>query len=1077
MKTIKILLLALFLVVLPAVVQAQFTFATNGDNTITITGYTGYGGTVTIPSTTNGLPVTSIGDSAFEYKSVTSVMIPDSVNKIGSYAFYDCTSLTNVIIGTNTTSIGWYAFESCFSLTNVMIPNSVTNIGSGAFNYCIGLKAITVDTNNPVYSSVAGVVFNTNQAILILCPDGKAGGYTIPDNVISIGVSAFYSCTNLTSITIPDSVTNIGEGAFTYCSSLTNITIPNSCNINSIGYDVFNGCTSLMSVTIPNSVTSIEDSAFYFCTSLTSVTIPNSVTNIGSEVFLYCSNLTSVTIPDGVINIGSEAFAYCFSLTAITVDALNPAYSSVDGVLFNQNQTTLIQYPGGKTGNYTVPNSVTSIETNAFMGCATITNVTFGNSVTNIGSQAFESCPNLSSVIIPNSVVSIGLAAFESCPSLTNVTIGNSVTHIESFAFFGCPSLTAITVDALNPAYSSAAGVLFNINQTTLIQYPGGITGSYTIPNNVASIGSYAFGRCHLASVKISDSVTNIGSDAFFACTSLTNVTFGNGVTRIGNDAFEGCGLTHITIPDSVTSIGNEAFAFCMSLTNVTIGNSVTIIGSDAFTGLLNLKAALFKGNAPTADSSVFSGDLNVTIYYLPGTTGWGTTFGGRPTALWNPHAATIRYVNVNGTAPTSPYTNWATAAATIQDAVDVALDGDQILVINGIYQAGGRATSGSLTNRVAVTKAVTVSSVDGPAVTLIKGYQVPGITNGVGAIRCVYLTNGAVLLGFTLTNGATSGNGGGLYCESINAFASNCVVAGNSSASVGGGTYQGTLNNCIVSGNTAFIGGGAAYSTLNNCVLVSNSASFVGGGAENGILNNCTIVGNWALSGGSGTDYSYLNNSIVYYNQGSEEAYNSFSTNCCISNWRFFGIINSFSNAPVFVDLAGGNLRLQSNSPCINAGINTSVTSPTDLDGNPRVQGGTVDVGAYEFQTPGSVISYQWLQQFGLPTDGSADFVDSDGDGLNNWQEWRARTDPNDASSVLKLAPPVFYPWGVRVWWLSPGGVAYFIQRSTNLLATPAFTTIQTNIVGQSGWAGYDDYDKVQPAGGGSVFYRVGVQ
>jgi hypothetical protein len=651
----------LLLLVLPAVVQAQFTFMTNGDNTITITDYTGSGGAVTIPGTINSLTVTRIGDSAFAYRSLTSVMITNSVTSIGNNAFYDCWALTDVTFGNSVASIGSNAFCYCDSLTGIMIPDSVTsikdgafyetgitnviisasvtNIGSYAFGWCFSLPAITVDALNPVYCSVDGVLFNRSTNILIQCGGGKVGSYTVPNSVTNLGDGAFYQCAKLTGITLPEGLTGILGGEFAYCSSLTGITVPNS--VINLGWAAFYACTNLANVIIGTNTTSIEDDAFYDCSSLTGVLIPNSVTNIGSQAFYDCSSLTNVMIPEGVINIGSEAFADSFSLTDITVDALNPAYGSLDGVLFDKNQTRLIQYPGGKAGSCTVPNSVTSIETNAFMLCATITNITFGNSVTNIGSQAFESCPNLSSVAFPNSVVSIGLAAFESCSSLTNVMIGNSVTRIDNFAFFECSSLTAITVDALNPAYSSAAGVLFNQNQTTLIQYPGGETGSYTISNHVTRIGSYAFGRCLLANVTIPDSVTNIGNYAFAYCKSLTNITIGNGVNSIGSGAFEGCGLTHVTIPDSVARIGYEAFAYCPSLTNIMIGNSVTIIGSDAFAGLLNLKTALFKGNAPNADSSVFAGDFNATVYYLPDTTGWGATFGGCPAALWNPHIQT----------------------------------------------------------------------------------------------------------------------------------------------------------------------------------------------------------------------------------------------------------------------------------------------------------------------------------------------------------------------------------------------------------------------------------------------------
>src|ERR1035438_7881402 len=221
--------------------------------------------------------------------------------------------------------------------------------------------------------------------------------------------------------------------------------------------------------------------------------------------------------------------------------------------------------------------------------------------------------------------------------------------------------------------------------------------------------------------------------------------------------------------------------------------------------------------------------------------------------------AGTTRYVNLNNPIPAAPYTTWATAATSIQDAIDAAIAGDQILVTNGVYQAGSRAVYGS-TNRVAVTKPLTVQSVNGPAVTVIRGQKAPGGGNGTGAMRCVYLTNGAVLAGFTLTNGATQPgdiykqlSGGGVWCESASTVVSNCILAGNSADYYGGSAYYGTLNNCTLSGNWATKdGGGAYYGTLNNCMLSSNSASY-GGGAYSGTLSNCTLTGNWATNSGGG--------------------------------------------------------------------------------------------------------------------------------------------------------------------------------------------------------------------------------
>jgi BspA type Leucine rich repeat region (6 copies) len=222
--------------------------------------------------------------------------------------------------------------------------------------------------------------------------------------------------------------------------------------------------------------------------------------------------------------------------------------------------------------------------------------------------------------VIPSSinglpVTTIGDSAFSGCTGLTSVTIPNSVTTIGDRAFDGCTGLNAIEVEALNPAYSSLDGVLFNKGLTTLLRCPEGKAGSYTLPNSVTTIGDYAFSGCTgLTSVPIGNSVTTIGDGAFYGCAGLTSVTIGNSVTTIGDGAFYGCtGLTSVTIPNSVTSIGDGAFDGCTGLTSVN-----------------------FQGNAPVAGDVVFDGADGSTVYYLPGTIGWGATFSGRPTAIWS---------------------------------------------------------------------------------------------------------------------------------------------------------------------------------------------------------------------------------------------------------------------------------------------------------------------------------------------------------------------------------------------------------------------------------------------------------
>src|ERR1044071_4625780 len=266
--------------------------------------------------------------------------------------------------------------------------------------------------------------------------------------------------------------------------------------------------------------------------------------------------------------------------------------------------------------------------------------------------------------------------------------------------------------------------------------------------------------------------------------------------------------------------------------------------------------------------------------------------------------AATVHYVNVSNPTPAAPYTSWATAATTIQDAVDVSVANDEILVTNGVYGTGGRPVFGIMTNRVTVDKAVSLRSVNGPAFTTIQGRQIVGSTNGDGAVRCVYLATNSSMSGFTIRNGATRSvgdypreeAGGGVFCESLSCTISNCVMTGNSSELAGGGAYGGTLDNClftanwageggavygrevqsvfrncVMSGNSAaWVGGGVAWADLSNCILVGNRidtiGSYSGGGAFACTLNNCTVVSNTAPFGG-GADSIDLKNCIVYFN------------------------------------------------------------------------------------------------------------------------------------------------------------------------------------------------------------------
>ena len=387
--------------------------------------------------------------------------------------------------------------------------------------------------------------------------------------------------------------------------------------------------------------------------------------------------------------------------------------------------------------------------------------------------------------------------------------------------------------------------------------------------------------------------------------------------------------------------------------------------------------------------------------------------------------------------------TNWATAKQTIQAAIDAATNGSTVWVSNGVYATGGVTNSAvSGTNRVAIRKPITVQSVNGPEETIIQGAWDPVWANGLAAVRCVYVGTNAVLSGFTLTNGA-GGAGGGAWCE-ISGVMSNCVLSGNSaggegggsyggklyrcrliennavaggggargtlvgctlignSAQAGGGTFYTELTDCTLTGNSATIDGGGAYiSTLRNCLLTGNSAGNLGGGAYGSKLTNCTVTGNSAEGESGGLFMGNALNSIVYYNAAPLNPNSSaFITNSCTTPIPSWDAGNNITNDPQFVDAGAGNYRLQAISPCIDAGDNAFVQGTTDMDGNPRIAYGTVDMGAYEAQFP--VGYWAWAAAI---TNGLTNETDcAVGDGMPNLLRYAAGGHPMEADGLARL-------------------------------------------------------------------------
>ena len=298
-----------------------------------------------------------------------------------------------------------------------------------------------------------------------------------------------------------------------YIGSAEKVDIPAEIDgkrVTSIGSTAFWGCTSLTSITIPNSVKRIEYKAFGYCTNLTSISIPNSVTSIGDWAFVECANLKSVMISNSVTSIGDEVFTYCPSLEAINVDIDNKNYASVSGILFDKNKTKLVSYPAGRANEeYCIPNSVTSIGNSAFRKSINLIGITIPNSVIDIGYDAFGNCYSLKSIKIPDSVTSIGNSAFIYCTNLSTITIPDSVTSIGDNAFLDCTNLSRITIP--DRVTSIGRQVFFGCKSLK----------SITIPNSVTSIGYRAFNSCEsLTSITIPNSVMSIDAEAFWGCNS-----------------------------------------------------------------------------------------------------------------------------------------------------------------------------------------------------------------------------------------------------------------------------------------------------------------------------------------------------------------------------------------------------------------------------------------------------------------------------------------------------------------------------------------------------------------------------
>jgi len=547
--------------------------------------------TVTAVGSPNTVSVKKNGTPTGEINIPDSVInnsVTYSVASIESYAFSYCDGLTSVTIGGRMMSIGSYAFTNCNGITSLTLGSGIKTIGQWAFKECNGLVAVNFNALN--CDDLTGTGISSTGSVFAV---------TIGSNVMRVPASLFFGCSKVGSI-IFDGTPKCAE----------------------IGYRAFGGCSGL-----------------------TSIVLPNSITNIGIQSFSLCIGLTSVTIPSSVTSIGNGAFAGCNC--SFIVNATNPNYSALDDILYNKNQTKLIQCPISKNGNFVIPASVTSIGEVAFYGCNGLTSISIPNTITSIEGWAFGGCSGLTTVTIPNSVTSIGDGVFSDCSALTSVIIPNSVTSVGSDAFQSCSSLTSITIP--NKVTSIGKGAF---------SYCSALTSVF-IPNSVASIGDNAFYVCSALSAIIMQSSTpptlgglsvfsNMTSRAKlyvpFGTKSVYNTNFGASFDS-GNNIIEGTefytegGIKYvitdpinkkmtvientlaytgsITVPAkvsynselySVSAIGNDAFSTCNGLTSVSIPNSVISVGNYAFKGSVGLTSITIPDSVDSIETNVFQG-------------------------------------------------------------------------------------------------------------------------------------------------------------------------------------------------------------------------------------------------------------------------------------------------------------------------------------------------------------------------------------------------------------------------------------------------------------------------------------
>lgn len=542
--------------------------------------------------------LTTIDDLAFYYcTQLENVVLPENLKFLGNSAFYACTSLTEITVPEGIT---WMSgtFANCYSLHTLNLPNSLTYM-SGVVEECrsletlhlpaklqdmsgswpSSLKTITTAFGSVRYVSEDGILYDTQDNSILFVNASITGHVTVRDGITKIGEGAFSGRTGLTGVTLPESCTVIGSDAFKNCTSLTDINFPEKLEM--IGHRAFYN-TGITSLKLSQPGIHVAGFAFAYCHQLKSVEITSTDFDLMEWAFARCENLETVILPPQVFRMEGGCFTECTSLTTVVLP----------------KNITFVHGFKGCTSLKTIeiPDSVTSIGYEAFANCKSLESIHLPDGVTNIGALAFARCFALKDVNFPTALTTIGEEAFRSVP-IAEVVIPANVTEIADMAFCYNEELRSLTLP--NGLKKIGDSAFWNASKLQTVE----------LPESLTEIGETAFRQSDLTSITIPGNVKRIGTGAFAACENLEKVSVAPGVETIGSEAFTGCTkLTEATLTSSVATIEGGAFYGCKALQTISGGALIQFIGENAFMNCENIEEINISPNLTEIQGHAFDG-------------------------------------------------------------------------------------------------------------------------------------------------------------------------------------------------------------------------------------------------------------------------------------------------------------------------------------------------------------------------------------------------------------------------------------------------------------------------------------